>query len=127
MFYALDKVIYLLIVWCDNAVGNYLSTELHTHFSTAHRITSNEDNVCLAGQEIPCTLLNPRFHYRAYKIPTFVPILPPFNPAHTSPSYFCRVHFNILPSTHMFASSLSFRSYQNPVYNFLTRVPPAPR
>ena len=30
----------------------------------------------LAGQEIPCILLNSRFHYRVYKIAPFVPVLP---------------------------------------------------
>jgi hypothetical protein len=38
MFYALDKIIYLLRMWCDNAVGNYMPIEPHTHFSTAHHI-----------------------------------------------------------------------------------------
>ena len=38
MFYALDKIIYMLLMWCDNTVGNYLPIVLDFHCSTAHRI-----------------------------------------------------------------------------------------
>jgi hypothetical protein len=114
-------------MWCDNAVGNYVLIELDTHFSTAHRVAWNEDNGRLTGQEIPRILLNPGFHYRVCKIPPFFPILPPMNAAHTSPSNFCKVNFNVLPSTPMSASSQSFMSYQNSVCIFLTRVVRDPR
>jgi hypothetical protein len=32
------KIMYLLLMWCDNTVGNYVPAELHTNFSTAHRV-----------------------------------------------------------------------------------------
>jgi hypothetical protein len=50
---------------------------------------------CLAAQEIPNILRDPKVRYRVRNSPPLVPILSQINPAHILPSHFLKIHFNI--------------------------------
>jgi hypothetical protein len=57
---------------------------------------SSEAANCAASQELPSILCNPKFHYRAHKSPSLVPILRQLNPVHTSTFCLSKIHFNIV-------------------------------
>jgi hypothetical protein len=38
----------------------------------------------------------PQVNYRVHKTPLLAPILNQINPVHTTPSYFCKIRFNII-------------------------------
>jgi hypothetical protein len=58
-----------------------------------------DDGISTSSQEIPCTLWNPKIHYCGHKSTSLVTILSQINSIHTIPSYFFKIHFNIiLPS-----------------------------
>jgi hypothetical protein len=55
-----------------------------------------EANSHSATQEIPSLSQNPKVHYRVRKSPQLVPVLTQMNPVHATPSYFSKIHFNII-------------------------------
>jgi hypothetical protein len=49
-----------------------------------------------ATQEFPHILWNQKVHYRVHKSPLLFPVLSQINSVSTTPSYFSKIHFNIL-------------------------------
>jgi len=72
-----------------------------------------------ANQEIPHSVWNPKVHYHVHSSLPLVHILSQMHPVHTSPSYFPKIHSNIIyPSMPVSSKwSLPFQfSNQNTVY-----------
>jgi hypothetical protein len=58
--------------------------------------TTREATSYAATEEPPRLFWNPKAHYRIRKSPPLDPILSQTNPAHTTPSYLSKIHFNII-------------------------------
>jgi hypothetical protein len=82
----------------------YLLMELSSSWEAAN---------CVAIQELPSILWNPRIHYRVYKSPPLVPILNQFDPVHP---IILRSCFNIIhPPESSFWSRSFWLSHQYPI------------
>jgi hypothetical protein len=55
-----------------------------------------EAAIYAATQERLSNLLNPKVHYRVQKSPPLLSILNQIDPVHTTLSYLCNIHFNIV-------------------------------
>jgi hypothetical protein len=58
-----------------------------------------DTNSSSPSQNIPRHLWNLKLHYRVHMNQSRVPILSQINPVHTIPSYFNRIHVNIIVSS----------------------------
>jgi hypothetical protein len=57
---------------------------------------SSEAANCVATQELPSILKNPKVHYRVHKSLSLVPILSQIDPVQTTPSCLSKIYFNIV-------------------------------
>jgi hypothetical protein len=57
---------------------------------------SLENSIHSDSQEITRPPRNPKDHHRAHKGPPLVLILSQMNPVHNLPSYFIKIHFDII-------------------------------
>jgi hypothetical protein len=76
---------------------------------------------CSSTQELPNISWNPKVHYLVHKSLRLAPIMSEINPVHTTPSYLCKIHFNIIhPSTSWSSSGLFPCGFPtNILYEFL--------
>jgi hypothetical protein len=51
---------------------------------------------CAAAEQFTNVLWNPKAHHHAHKTPPLAPILTQISPVHTIPSYFPKIHLNII-------------------------------
>jgi hypothetical protein len=66
------------------------------HFSFMELSPSWEAANCVAIQELPSILWNPKVHYCAHKSPPLVPVLNQINLIHTTPCYLSKIYFKIV-------------------------------
>ena len=116
------------IIWCDRWVADgtptivtflpYLNPFCHP-FSTLkrhcasdqhklHEAESWETNRFSASQEILCVLHNLKARYPVHKKLQPVPNQSLNNPVHVSPSHYFKIHFNIIPTSMLRSSVVSF-------------------
>jgi hypothetical protein len=96
----------------------YNVPKIHTWTNSVEQNPSWAANSRSASQEIPCLLWNTKAHYRVHKSPPLVSIPRQMQTVHTFPTYFPKMHSNIIfpPTPRSSEWSLPFRfSDQNVV------------
>jgi hypothetical protein len=69
---------------------------------------------CVATQELPSILWNPKVHCRVHNSPPLFPILSQISPVHTTPFYLSKIHFNMIHPPTSWSLSL-WLSHQYPI------------
>jgi hypothetical protein len=101
-----------------DVINYFLASTLAITHSLVELSPCSEAANYAATQELPSILWNPKVHCRVHKTPSLVPILSQIDPVHIIPSYFSKIHFNIVHPPMSWSSwwCLSFwLSHQYPI------------
>ena len=71
---------------------------VHSVIYSLEQISSTEDNMFSASQEIHRQVSNPKAHFRRHKYPPPVPILIYFDPVYVPRSHFLKIRLNCEPA-----------------------------
>jgi hypothetical protein len=114
----LRRTVQVLYMWNLSDITSNIHTLIHSLIKLS---PSWEAANCATTLELPSILWNPKVHYRVQKSPPLVPILSEINLIHIIPSYFSKIHFNIVTHLRLGLPSGLFHSRfsTNILYAFL--------
>jgi hypothetical protein len=72
-----------------------------------------------ATQKLASILWNPKVQYGVHKSPPLVPILSQIDHVHTTSSYLCKIHFNIVHPPTSWSSCLVYDNLSNSDYQMI--------